>query len=53
MSHCFSPKGIPYVLVNGRLVVDNGEHTGARPGRVIYGSGKRDRTGAEAGGGGK
>jgi len=36
------PKGIPYVLVNGRVVVDRGEHTGARPGRVIYGPGKRD-----------
>jgi N-acyl-D-amino-acid deacylase len=35
------PKGIPYVLVNGQLVVDNGEHTGARPGRVIYGPGRK------------
>jgi len=35
------PKGIPYVLVNGQLVVDNGEHTGARPGRIIYGPGAR------------
>jgi N-acyl-D-aspartate/D-glutamate deacylase len=35
------PKGIPYVLVNGQLVVDNGEHTGAWPGRVIYGPGRR------------
>lgn len=35
------PKGIPYVLVNGHLVVDNGEHTGARPGRVIYGPGRK------------
>ena len=25
--------GIPYVLVNGVLVVKNGEHTGAKPGR--------------------
>ncbi|RPJ69657.1 MAG: D-aminoacylase [Acidobacteria bacterium] len=31
------PKGIPYVIVNGQLVVDKGEHTGARPGRVIRG----------------
>jgi len=37
------PKGIPYVLVNGQVVVDNGEHTGARPGRVIYGSGRIGR----------
>ncbi len=35
------PKGIPYVIVNGRLVVDRGEHTGARPGRIIYGDGKK------------
>jgi N-acyl-D-amino-acid deacylase len=27
--------GIPYVLVNGVLVVNNGEHTGAKPGVVI------------------
>lgn len=33
------PEGIPYVLVNGRLVVDEGEHTGARPGRVLYNRG--------------
>ena len=33
------PKGIPYVLVNGKLVVDQGEHTGALPGRVIRGAG--------------
>jgi N-acyl-D-aspartate/D-glutamate deacylase len=35
------PKGIPYVLVNGQLVVDRGEHTGAMPGRIIYGPGKQ------------
>jgi N-acyl-D-amino-acid deacylase len=29
------PEGIDYVLVNGRLVVDGGEHTGERPGRVL------------------
>jgi len=33
------PEGIPYVLVNGVVVIDNGKHTGARPGRVIYGKG--------------
>ncbi len=27
--------GIEYVLVNGELVVDGGEHTGGRPGRVL------------------
>lgn len=35
------PRGIHYVLVNGTVVIDDGEHTGARPGRVIYGPGKR------------
>jgi N-acyl-D-amino-acid deacylase len=33
------PVGIPYVLVNGTLVIDGGEHTGARPGRVVEGPG--------------
>jgi N-acyl-D-aspartate/D-glutamate deacylase len=27
--------GIAYVLVNGQVVLDQGEHTGARPGRVL------------------
>ena len=35
------PLGIDYVLVNGGLVVDAGDHSGARPGRVLYGAGKR------------
>jgi N-acyl-D-aspartate/D-glutamate deacylase len=35
------PDGIPYVLVNGILVIDQGKHTGARPGKVIYGKGYR------------
>jgi N-acyl-D-aspartate/D-glutamate deacylase len=35
------PKGIDYVLVNGTVVIDNGNHTGARPGRIIYGPGKK------------
>lgn len=29
------PRGIKHVLVNGTLVVENGKHTGARPGRVL------------------
>jgi N-acyl-D-amino-acid deacylase len=29
------PTGIDYVIVNGTLVVDRGEHTGALPGRAI------------------
>ncbi len=29
------PSGIPHVMVNGEWVVWEGEHTGARPGRVV------------------
>jgi N-acyl-D-amino-acid deacylase len=29
--------GIEHVLVNGRVVIDRGAHTGARPGRVLRG----------------
>ena len=29
------PDGIAYVLVNGKLVIDNGVHTGALPGRAL------------------
>ncbi|MGD0922619.1 MAG: D-aminoacylase [Terriglobia bacterium] len=32
--------GIPFVIVNGVVVIDNGQHTGAKPGRVLYGRGK-------------
>ena len=32
-------EGIRFVLVNGVLVVDNGVHTGAKPGRVVRGRG--------------
>jgi N-acyl-D-aspartate/D-glutamate deacylase len=35
------PLGVPYVLVNGVVVVDKGEHNGARPGRVLYGKGSK------------
>jgi len=34
------PDGIDWVLVNGQVVVDHGKHTGARPGRIIYGPGR-------------
>ncbi len=27
--------GIPYVIVNGEIVIDGGEHTGALPGRAL------------------
>jgi N-acyl-D-amino-acid deacylase len=32
--------GIDYVLVNGTIVVDQGKHTGAKPGVVLYGPGR-------------
>jgi N-acyl-D-amino-acid deacylase len=43
------PDGIDYVLVNGQEVVDHGKHTGARPGKIIYGPGYRSsqRTAAQ------
>jgi len=36
-----TPTGIDSVLVNGQLVIDHGNHTGARPGRILYGPGRR------------
>jgi dihydroorotase/N-acyl-D-amino-acid deacylase len=33
--------GIPFVIVNGVVVINQGEHTGAKPGRVLYGRGKQ------------
>ena len=35
------PVGIPYVIVNGVVVLDKGQHTGAKPGKVLYGRGKK------------
>lgn len=29
------PVGIPYVIIGGEVVIDDGVHTGARPGRVL------------------
>lgn len=34
------PVGIDYVIVNGAVVVDQGKHTGAKPGKVLYGPGR-------------
>ena len=34
-------EGVPYVLVNGVLVIDNGQHTGAKPGKALRGGGAR------------
>jgi len=31
--------GIKFVLVNGQVVVEQGQHTGRRPGKIIYGPG--------------
>jgi N-acyl-D-amino-acid deacylase len=32
-------QGVDYVLVNGQLVIDQGKHTGAKPGMVLRGPG--------------
>jgi N-acyl-D-amino-acid deacylase len=32
--------GVVHVLVNGTQVIKDGEHTGAKPGRVVLGPGK-------------
>ena len=38
-----TPVGVDYVLVNGQVVVDEGKHTGAKPGMVLYGPGRQIR----------
>jgi N-acyl-D-amino-acid deacylase len=35
--------GVAHVLVNGVQVIENGEHTGAKPGRVVRGPGWTQR----------
>ena len=35
------PLGIEYVIVNGTLTLDKGQHLGAKPGRIIYGKGRK------------
>jgi len=37
-------KGVQYVLVNGTLVIDKGEHTGAKPGKALRGTGAASAT---------
>src|SRR6266581_1411964 len=32
--------GVEYVIVNGKMVLDHGKHTGAHPGAILYGPGK-------------
>ena len=41
-------KGVDYVLVNGVLVIDKGEHTGAKPGRAILSASARPRPAGSA-----
>ena len=33
------PEGMPYIIVNGTVVIDQGEHTGSLPGKVLRGPG--------------
>jgi N-acyl-D-amino-acid deacylase len=40
--------GMRWVLVNGTVVLDDGEHTGAKPGRVVRGPGWRGWSETEA-----
>jgi N-acyl-D-amino-acid deacylase len=35
------PVGVDYVLVNGHIIVAKGKHSGALPGKIIYGPGKK------------
>jgi len=35
------PQGIEYVVVNGTVVLEKGNHLGAKPGRIVYGKGRR------------
>ncbi|MBO0723011.1 MAG: D-aminoacylase [Blastocatellia bacterium] len=32
--------GVEYVIVNGKIVLEHGKHTGARPGAILYGQGR-------------
>jgi N-acyl-D-amino-acid deacylase len=43
------PVGINYVLVNGKIVIDQGKHTGARPGMALRGPGYPASTARKAG----
>jgi N-acyl-D-amino-acid deacylase len=35
------PTGIEYVIVNGKVVIEQSKHTGVRPGKILYGPGKQ------------
>jgi hypothetical protein len=36
------------VLVNGIVVIDKGEHTGAKPGKALRGPGVQERKGTKS-----
>jgi N-acyl-D-aspartate/D-glutamate deacylase len=36
-----SPEGIDYVIVNGKITIERGAHTGVRAGHVLYGPGRQ------------
>jgi N-acyl-D-amino-acid deacylase len=38
------PDGISYVIVNGKIVIEKGRHTGALPGKVLRKTGKRTKS---------
>ena len=38
------PLGFRCVIVNGTVVIENGKHTGARPGQILMGPGKSERS---------
>jgi N-acyl-D-amino-acid deacylase len=40
-------EGFNYVVVNGKLVISASQHTGAKPGRALYGPGKAKPTDVE------
>jgi N-acyl-D-amino-acid deacylase len=35
------PEGIEYVIVNGTIVLDKGQHSGLKPGRILFGKGRK------------
>jgi N-acyl-D-amino-acid deacylase len=34
-----TPDGIDFVIANSQVAMDHGKHTGARPGKILYGPG--------------
>jgi N-acyl-D-aspartate/D-glutamate deacylase len=32
--HCY-PEGIPYVIVNGQIAIEKGQHTGVLAGKIL------------------